>query len=259
MFSEKPIKATQTQTFLQKLKELNLEPIAHQLMQSGWTYQQTMCAINRYKIFLFLIYLYPHTPLVPTQEIDQVWHCHILHTRKYREDCQMLFGYFIDHEPNLKIRQTADGIRQKGEEFSFLCCVLPDMVSNLKIGNWELGIGNTRCAASGYAYRELRNNDFHSFIVREPRMASDLNLWEIAEQQYLDTAFAQTQALLIEYFGEAALGDTTQEQRDSMELAENLPQQQKLCKKISWHLQRSACGRPESSLREIFQFSVSQC
>lgn len=160
MFSEKPIEAKQTQTFLQKLKEFDFEPIAHQLMQSGWTHQQTMRAITHYKIFLLLIYLYPHTPLAPTQEIDQVWHCHILHTRKYREDCQMLFGYFIDHEPNLKIRQKVEGRGQKDEaEFSSLCYVLPVMVSNLKIG----------------------------------------------------------------------------------------------------HLQRSACGRPESSLRKIFQLSVSQC
>src|SRR5919202_2888806 len=94
--------------FSSKLQELDLEPIKNQLMQSGWTRQQTTWAINRYKMFLSVIYLNPHTPLVPTQEIDFVWHCHILHTRKYYQDCQMLFGRFIHHEPDSLQGRQAD-------------------------------------------------------------------------------------------------------------------------------------------------------
>src|SRR5919199_6548998 len=163
--------------FSSKLQELDLEPIKNQLMQSGWTRQQITWAINRYKMFLSVIYLNPHTPLAPTQEIDFVWHCHILHTRKYHQDCQMLFGRFIDHEPDQK-------------------------------------------------------------------------LWEVDEQLSLDTAFAQTQTLLVQYFGEAALRETSLEQLDSIFFAENLPQQQKLCDKGYLHLHPSACGRPRSQLLE---------
>jgi hypothetical protein len=92
MFVENQILSALGRAFLQTLKELDMEPIADQLKQDGWTCQQAMCAIARYKLFLVLVYLHPHTLLVPTQEIDRVWHCHILHTRKYFEDCQMLFG-----------------------------------------------------------------------------------------------------------------------------------------------------------------------
>lgn len=88
------------QAFLKNLQELDLEAIAYQLMQLGWSHQQTSRAIQRYRMFLFLVYLHPNTRLIPTQEVDRVWHCHILHTRKYRQDCQMLFGRFIDHEPD---------------------------------------------------------------------------------------------------------------------------------------------------------------
>lgn len=92
---------------LRKLKSLDLLPIAAYLMNPkngyGWNRQQVFHAIRRYKTFLFVSYLYPEIPLVPTQEIDCVWHCHILHTRKYRQDCEMLFGYFIDHEPNSEV------------------------------------------------------------------------------------------------------------------------------------------------------------
>lgn len=103
MLVVKEVLSAQALVCLEKLKVLDLAPVARRLMNprtgDGWTRQQALQAIRRYKTFLFISYLYPHIVLVPTQEIDQVWHCHILHTCKYRQDCEMLFGYFIDHEP----------------------------------------------------------------------------------------------------------------------------------------------------------------
>ncbi len=74
----------------------------------GWTHQETKQAIAGYLNFLYLIHLYPNLPLVPTQEIDQVWHHHILDTSKYAEDCQMLFGYFVHHFPYFGLRGESD-------------------------------------------------------------------------------------------------------------------------------------------------------
>src|ERR671932_193856 len=90
-----------------KLKSLDLSPIAAYLMNPkngyGWTRQLVFRAVRRYKTFLFVNYLYPEISLVPTQEIDCLWHCNILHSRKYRGYCEMLFGYFIDHQPNSEL------------------------------------------------------------------------------------------------------------------------------------------------------------
>ena len=82
--------------------DLDLEPIARQLADRdrglGWTQKQTARAIEFYKMFLYLIRLYPHTRLVPTWEIDQVWHRHILtNTYQYVLDCQKLFGRTLHH------------------------------------------------------------------------------------------------------------------------------------------------------------------
>jgi hypothetical protein len=99
------------QTFEEKLEQLDLEPIAFQLMHSGeaeWTHQRTMQAIAQYKQFLYLIYLYPNHSLVPTQDIDRVWHHHILDTMKYAQDCQLLFGRFIHHFPYFGQRGESD-------------------------------------------------------------------------------------------------------------------------------------------------------
>ena len=103
MVAVKEAVSAQALACLEKLRALDLSTIAAKLMHPengcGWTEQQALKAIDRYKAFLFVSYLDPEVLLVPTQEIDRVWHCHILHTRKYRQDCEMLFGYFIDHEP----------------------------------------------------------------------------------------------------------------------------------------------------------------
>ena len=98
---------------MEKLKALNLSPIAAYLMNPqngyGWCRRQAVQAIRCYKTFLFVCYLYPQIRLVPTQEIDCVWHAHILHTRLYRQDCERVFGYFIDHEPDSAFGGEAEG------------------------------------------------------------------------------------------------------------------------------------------------------
>ena len=56
-------------------------------------------SVVQYKKFLSLNRKYPDSVLVPTGEIDSVWHAHILDTKNYADDCNMLFGKFLNHEP----------------------------------------------------------------------------------------------------------------------------------------------------------------
>ncbi|MBW4659056.1 MAG: glycine-rich domain-containing protein-like [Drouetiella hepatica Uher 2000/2452] len=103
--------------FLQKARQLDLDPIAYQLMQSPtdlyWTKPQVVKAIAQYLAFLYLYDRYPHLQLAPSLEIDQIWHCHILDTQKYAEDCQLLFGYMIHHFPYLGLRGVQDRRNQR--------------------------------------------------------------------------------------------------------------------------------------------------
>lgn len=65
----------------------------------GWEEGRVNDAILLYCRFLYLVALYPDTPLVPTLEIDEVWHAHILSsTSLYAKHCLALLGYFLDHE-----------------------------------------------------------------------------------------------------------------------------------------------------------------
>ena len=94
-----------TLPFLEKLKTLDLENVAVKLMSCdngcGWTDRQTKKAIARYRMFLYLIFLFPTISLSPTKEIDEVWHTHILvDTQRYMEDCLNLYGYILHHRIN---------------------------------------------------------------------------------------------------------------------------------------------------------------
>ena len=56
------------------------------------------CAIERYRKFLFLALKHPDTPIAPTQDIDAMWHLHMLAPRAYYTDCMALMGRILDHD-----------------------------------------------------------------------------------------------------------------------------------------------------------------
>lgn len=98
-------------SFIQKLISLDWGPIAFKLTHpegEGLTPRQAGVAIAKYMAFLLLIYLFPQTKIVPTREIDLVWHHHVLDTSKYAEDCQELFGHFVHHYPYFGQRDESD-------------------------------------------------------------------------------------------------------------------------------------------------------
>lgn len=95
-----------------KVDMLDLEPIAFKLVYpedgQGWTPEKAYRLIELYRCFLVLNEIYPNISIVPSKEIDKVWHAHILDTAKYREDCQRVFGRFVDHFPYFGLRGEED-------------------------------------------------------------------------------------------------------------------------------------------------------
>lgn len=57
-------------------------------------------AITNFKRFFFLCGV-EDAPIVPTEEVDQVWHEYLLFTTEYHNTCQTLFNRFIHHEPSM--------------------------------------------------------------------------------------------------------------------------------------------------------------
>jgi hypothetical protein len=64
-----------------------------------WDEERVARALGEYKQFLALMYWNPEANLVPSEDIDDVWHTHVLHTARYHADCEAIFGCFQDHCP----------------------------------------------------------------------------------------------------------------------------------------------------------------
>ena len=64
-----------------------------------WTVKEAEKCCQLYKNFLLLQKKYLGAPLVPTREIDEFWHNHILYTEQYTKDCLNIFGQYLHHQP----------------------------------------------------------------------------------------------------------------------------------------------------------------
>ena len=98
---------------LRRADELDLDPIVYKLMhpdpgEPPLSLAEADQAVALYRCFLKLCLLCPGSALVPTRQLDQVWHTHMLDTAKYRADCDHVFGRFMDHFPYAGLRGDAD-------------------------------------------------------------------------------------------------------------------------------------------------------
>lgn len=72
-----------------------------------WTEAEAKRCCQLYKNFLFLHKKHPDSVLVPTREIDEFWHNHILYTQQYFHDCTQIFGHYLHHTPASPTEDTA--------------------------------------------------------------------------------------------------------------------------------------------------------
>jgi hypothetical protein len=67
--------------------------------ENGWTHEFSVRAIEEYKKFIFLICI-SDQPLTPSDQVDQVWHLHLLYTHSYwKEFCRNILKKEIHHGP----------------------------------------------------------------------------------------------------------------------------------------------------------------
>ncbi len=102
----------------QHIRDLDLALVRATLIQKlGWTPEKALRMEVEYKRFLYALAHKGKDDIIspPMQEVDEFWHQHILFTRKYREDCQKIFGHYVDHTPGLspEKQRQADACRMK--------------------------------------------------------------------------------------------------------------------------------------------------
>jgi len=88
-------------TFQTALKELDLTGVVGRVETDlGLSKEDAQRAEVLYRQFLTLCHKYPDLSITPPKLVDEVWHFHIMNTRKYAQDCDNLFGQFIHHGPH---------------------------------------------------------------------------------------------------------------------------------------------------------------
>ena len=100
------------------IRALDLESVKLKVMDAelgkGWTRAYADSIEGAYKNWLTILVKNPDDAedVLVSKDVDEFWHAHILHTRKYAEDCQNVFGCFLHHNPHIGQRTTADVARQ---------------------------------------------------------------------------------------------------------------------------------------------------
>jgi hypothetical protein len=66
-----------------------------------WAPAEAWRAVRLYKNFLALHVASPRRdlPVFPSFAADEIWHHHVLDTRRYGADCDAVFGEFFHHDP----------------------------------------------------------------------------------------------------------------------------------------------------------------
>jgi len=91
------------------VNSLDFTPISFKLeAEYGWSKESLSLALPLYKQWLVLQASYESYSIAPSTFIDEYWHMHILDTRKYMEDCQLVFGEYLHHFPYFGLRNEQD-------------------------------------------------------------------------------------------------------------------------------------------------------
>lgn len=97
-----------------RILAIDLSPIRFKLVNCDegaepWSIEKVLRVEPTYRQYLFLTEIAGDSAsVVPTVEIDQMWHTHILDTQKYAVDCDIMFGHFLHHFPYLGMRGAED-------------------------------------------------------------------------------------------------------------------------------------------------------
>jgi len=96
------------------IQALDLDPIRLRVMDAelgeGWTREHAESIERAYRNYLTMLVKHPEDleDIVVSNDVDEFWHAHILHTMKYTEDCERVFGKYLHHNPHIGERTPAD-------------------------------------------------------------------------------------------------------------------------------------------------------
>lgn len=96
------------------IQALDLESVKMRVMDpelgEGWSRMYADSVESAYKNFLAMVVKHQDEAedILPSKDVDEFWHTHILQTVKYADDCEKVFGTFLHHNPHIGKLTQAD-------------------------------------------------------------------------------------------------------------------------------------------------------
>jgi hypothetical protein len=76
--------------------------------ENGWSLSYSLAIVEEYKKFIYLLCISIH-PLTPSDQVDQVWHLHLIYTHSYWVDfCKNTLSRDLHHGPTKGGQQEKD-------------------------------------------------------------------------------------------------------------------------------------------------------
>jgi hypothetical protein len=105
--------------FRKKIENINLDRIVDKIsskdlkithLSKSWSKLKAIEAVKQYKRYLWVVKKYQrkYKFLPPSEEIDFIWHSHILDTRSYFKDCRAIFNRPLHHDPYFGLNGKSD-------------------------------------------------------------------------------------------------------------------------------------------------------
>lgn len=66
--------------------------------ENGWKQEYASRVVEEYKRFMYLAIVCSHA-VTPSDQVDQMWHLHMIYTRDYDSFCEDVLGKWIHHGP----------------------------------------------------------------------------------------------------------------------------------------------------------------
>jgi hypothetical protein len=119
---------TATRTLPESIENLDLGYLGRKLLDDDafeaqrrngellWDEERVARALQDYKQFLALMHWNPEAFLVPSDDIDDVWHTHVLNTARYQADCETIFGCFQHHTPTFDASEEVQDAHMNDRE-----------------------------------------------------------------------------------------------------------------------------------------------
>lgn len=127
-------------------------------------------AVARYMQFLELAKEKPDTLLVPTLDVDLIWHAHMLSPEDYREDCHSLLGRLLQHDDNLPEGQLEKAFSHTKDLWKtrFGSAYVSGPRYHQKQAQQSVGgCGGSGCASCGWGDEEWHQRQQHNLLEEQ--------------------------------------------------------------------------------------------